>query len=83
MITGFTVLFVVGSLICGVATSSTMLILGRAVAGLGTSGIQNGALTIIAQCVPLHKRPGTSPSSAHRRGGRARRCQNGLADSSC
>lgn len=41
-----------------------MLIVGRAVAGIGTSGIQNGGLTIIAACVPLEKRPGkkTSPS---------------------
>ncbi|SPJ85885.1 probable aflatoxin efflux pump AFLT [Fusarium torulosum] len=49
--------FEVGSLICGVAQSSTMLILGRAVAGIGSSGIQNGALTIIAAAVPIHKRP--------------------------
>lgn len=50
-------IFEVGSLICGVAQSSTMLILGRAVAGIGSSGIQNGALTIIASAVPIHKRP--------------------------
>ncbi|KAM0235309.1 hypothetical protein ACHAP5_009787 [Fusarium lateritium] len=49
--------FEVGSLICGVAQSSTMLIIGRAVAGIGSSGIQNGALTIIASAVPIHKRP--------------------------
>ncbi|OIW24685.1 hypothetical protein CONLIGDRAFT_657275 [Coniochaeta ligniaria NRRL 30616] len=52
----FFALFEVGSLICGVATSSTMLIVGRAVAGLGMSGILNGALTIVAGAVPLHKR---------------------------
>lgn len=34
-----------------------MLIVGRAVAGIGTSGIQNGAFTIIAECVPMAKRP--------------------------
>lgn len=34
-----------------------MLIVGRAVAGLGSSGLINGALTIIAACVPLAKRP--------------------------
>jgi MFS family permease len=50
-------IFEVGSLICGVAQSSTMLIIGRAVAGIGSSGIQNGALTIIASAVPIHKRP--------------------------
>ncbi|KAF5678072.1 putative aflatoxin efflux pump AFLT [Fusarium heterosporum] len=50
-------IFEVGSLICGVAQSSTMLIIGRAIAGVGSSGIQNGALTIIASAVPIHKRP--------------------------
>ena len=34
-----------------------MLIVGRAVAGLGSSGLINGAFTIIAACVPLAKRP--------------------------
>ncbi|WPG99119.1 Hypothetical protein R9X50_00193000 [Acrodontium crateriforme] len=53
----FIVLFEFGSLLCGVATSSNMLIVGRAVAGMGGSGLQNGALTIISACVPMHKRP--------------------------
>lgn len=34
-----------------------MLIIGRAVAGIGSSGIQNGAFTIMAASVPLEKRP--------------------------
>jgi MFS family permease len=34
-----------------------MLIAGRAIAGMGASGIQNGAFTIVAQSVPLHKGP--------------------------
>ncbi|KAK9314833.1 hypothetical protein V1524DRAFT_415869 [Lipomyces starkeyi] len=46
-----------GSLICAVSTSSKMLIVGRAVAGMGTSGILNGAFTIIAGCVPMAKGP--------------------------
>ena len=50
-------IFELGSLLCGVATSSKMLIVGRAVAGMGSSGIINGALTIIAACIPLQKRP--------------------------
>ncbi|GAD91480.1 MFS multidrug transporter [Paecilomyces variotii No. 5] len=50
-------IFELGSLICGVATSSKMLIVGRAVAGMGSSGLQNGALTIIATAVPMQKRP--------------------------
>ncbi|KAK1081675.1 hypothetical protein LTR33_004481 [Friedmanniomyces endolithicus] len=53
----FFALFEFGSLLCGVATSSKMLIVGRAVAGMGTAGLQNGAMTIISASVPLHKRP--------------------------
>jgi len=53
----FFFIFELGSLLCGVANSSKMLIVGRAVAGMGTAGLQNGAFTIIAACVPLHKRP--------------------------
>lgn len=34
-----------------------MLIVGRAVAGIGGSGLVNGALTIISACVPLNKSP--------------------------
>ena len=51
-------IFELGSLICGVATSSKMLIVGRAIAGIGGSGILNGGFTIIAGCVPMPKRPG-------------------------
>ncbi|KAF7515193.1 hypothetical protein G7054_g14704 [Neopestalotiopsis clavispora] len=53
----FVAIFEVGSLLCGVATSSTFFIIGRTVAGLGTSGLENGALTLIAGAVPLQKRP--------------------------
>ncbi|KAL2871247.1 MDR family MFS transporter [Aspergillus lucknowensis] len=53
----FFAVFEVGSLICGVATDSKMLIVGRAIAGLGVSGISNGAFTIIAGIAPMHKRP--------------------------
>ncbi|EOA92213.1 hypothetical protein ACJQWK_03640 [Exserohilum turcicum] len=51
------VLFEVGSVICGAATSSTMLIIGRAIAGLGSSGIFTGAILIMLNTVPLEKRP--------------------------
>ncbi|POR34549.1 MFS multidrug transporter, putative [Tolypocladium paradoxum] len=34
-----------------------MFIIGRAVAGLGSSGLQKGAFTIIAAAAPLEKRP--------------------------
>lgn len=50
-------LFEVGSLLCGVSTSSNMLIVGRAVAGMGGSGLQNGGLTIINAAAPMPKRP--------------------------
>ncbi|KAK0712206.1 efflux pump [Apiosordaria backusii] len=49
--------FELGSVLCGAAVSSTMLIIGRAVAGLGAAGIINGAITIVSSCVPLEKRP--------------------------
>lgn len=49
--------FEVGSLICGVATSSPLFIAGRVIAGLGASGIQNGSVTILAGSAPLAKRP--------------------------
>ncbi|KAJ5712523.1 MFS general substrate transporter [Penicillium malachiteum] len=53
----FITLFELGSLICGVATSSNMFIVGRAIAGMGSAGVANGALTILCASVPLVKRP--------------------------
>jgi MFS family permease len=50
-------LFEVGSVICAAATSSTMLIVGRAVAGAGASAIFSGGMTIVGFTVPLRKRP--------------------------
>ncbi|KAI7912641.1 transporter protein [Pyricularia oryzae] len=49
-------IFGVGSLIAGIAPSSPVLILGRAVQGLGTSGILSGALIIAAKILPLKQR---------------------------
>lgn len=49
--------FELGSLICGVAPSSSALIAGRAVAGVGVAGIFSGTLVIISFTLPLHKRP--------------------------
>ncbi|KAK2024577.1 major facilitator superfamily transporter [Colletotrichum zoysiae] len=49
--------FELGSLVCGVAPNSITLILGRAIAGLGSAGIYAGALIILAHSVPLEKRP--------------------------
>ncbi|KAJ5032371.1 uncharacterized protein L3040_008976 [Drepanopeziza brunnea f. sp. 'multigermtubi'] len=50
-------IFELGSLVCGVAPNSTALIIGRAIAGLGSAGIFSGALIIVAYSVPLVKRP--------------------------
>ncbi|KAI6713696.1 hypothetical protein JHW43_003822 [Diplocarpon mali] len=50
-------IFELGSLICGAAPNSTTLIIGRAIAGLGSAGIFSGALIIVAYSVPLVKRP--------------------------
>ena len=49
--------FELGSLICGVAPNSTTLIVGRAINGLGASGIGTGAYTIIAFVAEPRKRP--------------------------
>lgn len=50
-------IFELGSLICAVAPNSTALIVGRAIAGLGSAGIFSGAYLIIATSVPLYQRP--------------------------
>lgn len=49
-------LFELGSLICGAAPNSLALIVGRAIAGLGSAGIFSGAQIICAYTVPLEKR---------------------------
>lgn len=48
--------FEIGSLICALANSMTMLIVGRAIAGVGASGIQVLVMVIITEIVPIHKR---------------------------
>jgi MFS family permease len=50
-------IFELGSLICGVAPNSTALIVGRAIAGVGSAGIFSGAILIVANTVPLRQRP--------------------------
>ena len=50
-------IFELGSLICGVANNSVTLIVGRAIAGVGSAAIFSGALIILAYSVPLEKRP--------------------------
>ncbi|KAI9691805.1 MAG: hypothetical protein M1822_007877 [Bathelium mastoideum] len=51
------VIFEVGSVLCAAATSSKMLIVGRAVAGAGAAALFSGGMTIIGFAVPLRKRP--------------------------
>ncbi|ELQ38029.1 major facilitator superfamily transporter [Pyricularia oryzae Y34] len=50
-------LFELGSLICGAAKSSLILILGRAIAGIGSAGLFSGSLIILAHSVPMARRP--------------------------
>ncbi|KAF7318152.1 Major facilitator superfamily transporter [Mycena chlorophos] len=50
-------IFELGSLICMLAPSSDILIVGRAIAGLGSAAIFSGALIIVANVVPLTSRP--------------------------
>lgn len=50
-------IFELGSLVCGAAPNSNALIIGRAVAGLGSAGVFSGVLIIIAFTVPLQQRP--------------------------
>lgn len=50
-------LFEVGSLVCAIAASSAVLIVGRALAGLGAAGLLSGAVIIAGIVVPLNKRP--------------------------
>jgi MFS family permease len=50
-------IFEIGSLICGIAPTSTALIAGRSIAGLGAGSINAGAIVIITDTVPLRKRP--------------------------
>ncbi|KAL5529813.1 hypothetical protein ACEPAG_5800 [Sanghuangporus baumii] len=48
-------LFEAGSIICALANSSALFIVGRAIAGTGASGLFSGGLTIIGFSVPARK----------------------------
>jgi MFS transporter, DHA2 family, glioxin efflux transporter len=48
--------FEIGSLIAGVAQNSTTLIVGRAISGIGASGVAPGVYTISAFAAPPDKR---------------------------
>ncbi|KAJ7911086.1 putative efflux pump antibiotic resistance protein [Mycena leptocephala] len=49
--------FELGSFVSGIARTSDVLIVGRAISGLGSAGIFSGALLIVATVVPLRNRP--------------------------
>lgn len=49
-------IYLLGSLICGVAPTSIALIIGRAIAGVGNAGVFSGVFILIARNVPLRKR---------------------------
>lgn len=49
--------FELGSVICGAAPNSVALIVGRAIAGMGSAGIFSGTIILISHVVPLHKTP--------------------------
>lgn len=46
-----------GSVVCGATPNSLGLIIGRAIAGLGSAGVFSGALLIVSRSVPLRQRP--------------------------
>ena len=50
-------LFELGSLICAVAPKSSVFIFGRAVAGVGSSGIFSGTIVLTLHIIPLRLRP--------------------------
>ncbi|GKT44705.1 efflux pump roqT [Colletotrichum spaethianum] len=50
-------IFEIGSLICAVSPSSAVFIAGRAIAGLGASGLQSGCLVLISAALPAKKLP--------------------------
>ncbi|KFY44979.1 hypothetical protein V494_01232 [Pseudogymnoascus sp. VKM F-4513 (FW-928)] len=51
------ILFEIGSAICGAAPNSNAFIIGRAIAGTGTSGMFSGLMVIMFYTIPLQHRP--------------------------
>jgi MFS family permease len=50
-------IFELGSVLCAIAPRSEVLILGRAIAGVGAAGVLQGAFGTISYIAPLEKRP--------------------------
>lgn len=57
-------IFEMGSLLSGLAPTSLVLVLGRAISGLGAAGVVAGIFTMIARSVPLRQRPAFSAFAA-------------------
>ncbi|KAF2123214.1 major facilitator superfamily domain-containing protein [Lophiotrema nucula] len=53
----FCLLFEIGSAICGAAPNSNTFIAGRAISGLGSTGMFGGVMVILFYTVPLQQRP--------------------------
>ncbi|KAF2721085.1 putative efflux pump antibiotic resistance protein [Polychaeton citri CBS 116435] len=51
------VIWIIGLVLCGAATSSTIFVVGRAIAGLGTAGLDAASLVVLVHSTPLSKRP--------------------------
>ncbi|PGH09550.1 hypothetical protein GX51_00656 [Blastomyces parvus] len=51
----FFFVFEAGSAICAAAQSSPMFIIGRVIAGIGSAGVANGAMTTISAVLPTRK----------------------------
>ncbi|KAJ3485609.1 hypothetical protein NLG97_g6776 [Lecanicillium saksenae] len=51
----FFLIFEIGSAICGAAQLSSMFIVGRVIAGIGSAGIANGSVTTISSILPVKK----------------------------
>ncbi|CAN8098088.1 unnamed protein product [Discula destructiva] len=54
---GAIVVFEIGSLVCAVSPTSTVFIVGRAIAGIGTAGLFSGSIVILSYTLPLRQRP--------------------------
>ncbi|KAI1416523.1 MFS general substrate transporter [Hypoxylon sp. FL1857] len=50
-------IFEVGSLVSAAAPSSTVFIIGRAIAGMGSAGLFSGSIVILSYTLPLRRRP--------------------------
>ncbi|KAJ3566810.1 hypothetical protein NPX13_g6996 [Xylaria arbuscula] len=50
-------IFELGSLVCTLAKSSPVFIVGRAIAGLGAAGLSPGSVVILSHCFPRNKLP--------------------------